>query len=253
MEGSQKDIEKYTSHILSDKRFKYMNVKKSEGNGDAFPRISVKVKPEIVTTRFDKKEADPTKKTAPHLPAHEMRKWFEGNKDFHVIDMRNDYELNVGHFEKTVDINLEASRDLKKSLEKIEHLKDKPVVTVCTFGVRCEKMSALLVNNGFSNVYQLEDGIGAYMQKYPGEDFKGALYTFDGRKVMHFGGDREIIGVCYKCNSQTERYENCDVKRCHKQMLICDSCVSKDEGSIFCSDTCKEKSKEMAKVAKMSV
>ena len=242
LEGEPAVLSKYLEHLHSDKRFKYTNIKRSKGTGDAFPGLSVKVKPEIVSNKLTKDLA-PLAKKGKHIAPSVLRKWYKENKDFHIVDMRSDYEVAVGKFDKTVDMNLEASRDLKKSLEKIIHLKDKPVVAVCTGGVKCEKMSAFLVNNGFEDVYQLENGIHSYMQKYPGENFKGALYTFDGRKVMHFGGDREIIGVCYKCNSQTERYENCDVKRCHKQMLICDDCVSKDEGSIFCSNTCKEKAK----------
>jgi UPF0176 protein len=238
-EGEPEVLAKYIEHLKSDKRFKHTNIKRSEGTGDAFPRLSVKVKPEIVSNKLTKDIA-PLAKRGRHLPAHELKKWYTENKDFHIIDMRSDYEVAVGKFDKTIDMNLEASRDLKKSLHKIEHLKDKPVVAVCTGGIKCEKMSAFLVNNGFQDVYQLDQGIHTYMQKYPGEDFKGALYTFDGRKVMHFGGEREIIGVCYKCDAKTERYENCADKRCHKQMLICDSCVEKDQG-IYCSDTCKTK------------
>ncbi len=99
-------------------------------------------------------------------------------------------------------------------------------------------MSAFLLNNGFEDVSQLEDGIHAYMEKYPGEDFLGTLYTFDKRKTMHFGGDREIIGRCYLCEAATEQYTNCKNDFCHRHFLVCDTCAGED--GTFSSSECNE-------------
>lgn len=238
LEGSVEHTEAFAAELLKDARLADMNVKRSEGTGDAFPKLSVKVRSEIVGTRFPA-HVDPRVRTAPHLPADTLREWYEKGEDFVVVDMRNDYEYRSGHFKNSVNPGLEASRDLPEALPKLEPLKDKKVVTVCTGGVRCEKMSAFLLEHGFENVYQLENGMHAYMEKYPGKDFLGTLYTFDNRKTMHFGGEREIVGRCHHCEAPTELYANCGNDFCHLHFLVCENC--KGEELTFCSDACREK------------
>jgi UPF0176 protein len=98
-------------------------------------------------------------------------------------------------------------------------------------------MSALLLSEGFKDVYQLENGIHGYMEKYPGQDYLGTLYTFDKRLTMDFGGDREVLGTCRLCGEQTESYVNCRNNACHLHFLACDSCQA-EEGT-FCSDECR--------------
>lgn len=235
LEGSVVDTEAFAEELLEDPRFSDMSIKRSEGTGDAFPKLSVKVRSEIVGTRFPA-SVDPTKRTGTHLPPEELRRWFEEEKDFVIVDMRNDYEFKSGHFKGSVNPGLNNSRDLPEALPKLESLKDKTVLTVCTGGVRCEKMSAFLLENGFNDVYQLENGMHGYMEKYPGQDFLGSLYTFDKRKTMHFGGDREIIGTCHHCKGATEKYVNCANDYCHEHFLVCEGCSS--NRSVFCSKTC---------------
>ena len=155
-----------------------------------------------------------------------------------MIDMRNDYEFASGHFKNAIEPGIRASRELPSALEKLEPLKHKKVVTVCTGGIRCESMAAYLVNKGFTDVQQLEGGIHSYMEKYPGKDFLGTLYTFDQRLTMDFGGEREVIGKCHLCGATTERYADCANDPCHYHFLACDGCRdSKDRA--FCSETCK--------------
>ncbi len=238
LEGSHEHTEAFMTEILKDARLRDMNVKRSEGTGDAFPKLSVKVRQEIVSTRFPA-HIDPRVRTAPHLPAEQMHAWYKENKDFVVIDMRNDYEFKSGHFKNSVNPGMDASRELPEVMPKLEAYKDKTVVTVCTGGVRCEKMSAFLLDQGFSDVYQLENGMHTYMEQYPGEDFLGALYTFDNRKTMHFGGEREIVGRCHHCEAPTEEYVNCGNDFCHHHFLVCTNC--KGEERTFCSSDCREK------------
>lgn len=230
LEGTIEATEKYKKHILSDKRFRMMNIKTSVGTGSAFPRLSVRIRKEIVSTQFPE-SINPRKQTGKYLPAHELKKWYEDDKDFVVIDMRNDYEINSGYFEKTVNPGLTASRELPSAVEKLRVHKDKTVVTVCTGGVRCEKMSAYLLDQGFKDVYQLHNGMHDFMEKYPGEHFKGTLFTFDNRITMDWGGDREIVGKCYVCNASTEQYQNCDDIACGSKLLVCGSC--RDE-KVYC-------------------
>lgn len=243
LEGNRENIEKYKTHILADKKFKQMNIKESIGNGEAFPRLSVKVKDEIVSTKLPK-NINPNRETGKYLQPIDLKRMYEDNEDFVIVDMRNDYELASGYFDKTINLNLENSRDLQKKeiLDKIKIHKNKKLVTVCTGGVRCEKMSAYLLDQGFENVYQLHNGMHGFMEKYPGQHFKGTLYTFDNRKVMDFGGDREIVGKCFNCMKSTERYENCANPICHKHFLVCENCVNKyDENDFYCKNECKDK------------
>lgn len=235
VEGSVNDTEMFAREILEDARFSDVKIKRSVGTGTAFPKLSVKVRKEIVGTQFPA-SVDPRIRTATHLAPEELRHWYEEGKDFVIVDMRNDYEFRSGHFKGSVNPGLENSRDLPKALPKLADLKEKTVLTVCTGGVRCEKMSALLLENGFSDVYQLDNGIHGYMEKYPGQDFLGSLYTFDERKVMDFGGDREIIGRCHFCEGATEKYVNCANDFCHLHFLVCESCSS--SRSVFCSKAC---------------
>lgn len=226
LEGKTDSTEKFLEIFLADRRFKNIDVKKSEGMGNAFPKLSIKVRDEIVSTKFPK-SIDPRKKTGKPLKAEEFHSWYESGKDFVVIDMRNSYEIKSGHFEKTIDPGLVASRDLPNVIEKLRIHQDKTIVTTCTGGVRCEKMSAYLLKEGFKDVYQLHNGMHSYMEKYPGKHFKGTLYTFDNRKVMDFGREREVIGKCEDCTAATEDYYDLlGENKEETQVLLCPACAS---------------------------
>jgi UPF0176 protein len=238
VEGELDATELFVEWLLSDPRFDDISMKRSEGTGAAFSKLVVKARQEIVGTRFPK-EIDPRIQTGKHLTAQQLRAWYEQGEDFVVIDMRNDYEFKSGHFRNSINPELENSRDLPEALPKLAPYTKKKVVTVCTGGVRCEKMSAYLLANGFTDVHQLQDGMHGYMEKYPGKDFDGTLYTFDKRLTMDFGGDRTIIGKCYVCSAQTEQYTNCANNFCHRHFLACDNCLV-STGST-CSKECTEK------------
>ena len=238
LEGTTENTENFLKEFLTDTRFSGMQIKRSESDGKSFPRLMIKVRDEIVGTRFPK-EVDPTKATGTYLPAEELRKWYENEKDFVVVDMRNSYEYESGHFRDSIDMGMDASRELPDVIDTIkEKAHGKPILTVCTGGIRCEKMSAYLLHKGFKDVYQLDGGIHSYMEKYPGKDFLGTLFTFDDRLVMDFGGEREVIGVCKRCNAKNEQYQNCANAECNMLFLICNDCMSA-EGPGFCSDTCE--------------
>lgn len=144
---------------------------------------------------------------------------------------------------------MENFRDLPKVIPKIEDLKDEPVVTVCTGGVRCEKASAYIKKKGFKEVYQLDGGMATYMEKFPGKDFVGSLYVFDNRVVMNYdnkvkegkeGQLHEVIGKCMKCGIASERYINCENDLCHLHFICCENCVNID-GKSYCGRNCVEK------------
>lgn len=238
LEGTVDDTEQFARTVLLDERFSGVQIKRSRGHGGSFPGLTVKVRKEIVGTGFTKEEADPAVRTAPRVSAAELRAWFKSNKDFTIVDMRNNYEFASGHFKNSVQPDISASRHLPLAVHKLEPLKEKTVVTVCTGGVRCEKMSAYLQSKGFTDVYQLDGGIHTYMEQFPGEDFLGTLYTFDRRLTMDFGGAREVIGACHLCGTKTEHYVDCAEDTCHYHFLACENCTRED-GRAFCSGECK--------------
>lgn len=230
VEGLTKNTEKYIEKMSKDKRFTDINWKKSKGTGNAFPKLSVKVRSEIVSLHLGDMDFDPNKVTGKYLTAEELHEWFESGKEFYIVDMRNDYEYLSGRFEESILPGLENFRDLKKELPRLEHLKNKTVLTVCTGGVRCEKASGFLMMSGFKDVYQLQNGIVTYMEKYPNEHFKGKLYVFDGRVTMGFGlsdSKHEIVGQCEKCLKPSENYINCATVGCHRHFIMCEKCLEK--------------------------
>jgi UPF0176 protein len=251
-EATNEACKEYMEIMKADPRFSDIHWKVSKGTNDgtAFPRLSVKVRKEIVSLHLgDEADIDPNQTTGTHLKPEDLRTWYEQGKEFYIVDMRNDYELRVGQFESTVFPELNNFRDLKQNVKKIEELKDKTVLTVCTGGVRCEKASGLLVREGFNDVYQLDGGIVSYMEKYPGKDFKGSLYVFDKRVTMNFNDPEkhEIIGRCSKCDTASEHYVNCANLMCHDHFICCENCLEKDAqihppyGMAYCNTLCNLK------------
>lgn len=246
LEGTTENIEKYIADLLSHPEFADIHIKKSEGTGDAFPKLSIKVRPEIVTTHLQERDIDPNITTGKYLIPEKLHEWFKSGKEFYIVDMRNDFEQAVGMFRNSLKSGMGYFRDLPKVLTDLDHLKDKTILTVCTGGVRCEKASGFLVLNGFSDVYQLYGGIVSYMEKYPGEDFIGSLYVFDNRLVMGFNMDdpnREILGKCVVCKNPSEHFINCKDGFCHRHFIICENCLNGEE-SVLCPMGCRDYSKE---------
>lgn len=246
LEGIKENTEKYLADLFSHPGFTNIHIKQSEGTGNAFPKLSVKVRSEIVTTHLKERDIDPTKITGKYLSAEELHEWFCAGREFYIVDMRNDYEQAVGVFRGSLKSGMKNFRNLPEVLDSIEHLKHKTILTVCTGGVRCEKASGFLLSNGFSDVYQLYGGIVTYMEKYPGEHFIGSLYVFDNRLVMGFNmddPDREILGRCVVCNTPSEHFINCKDGFCHRHFICCEKCL-KGEEAILCPGKCRDYSNE---------
>lgn len=242
VEGLISDTEKYIKAMEKTPYFKGIYYKKSAGIGNAFPKLSVKYRPEVVTTKI--KGLDPTQVTGKYISAEELHEWFEQKKEFYIVDMRNDYEYSSGYFENFIPSGMHNFYDLPDVLPRIAHLKDKTVVTVCTGGIRCEKASGFLVTNGFKDVYQLKEGIQTYMEKYPNQHFKGKLYVFDGRMTIGFNTDspeHEVVGSCMHCGVSCDSYVNCEYDMCHYHYICCFDCRDKETGFAFCKSECKQK------------
>jgi len=234
LEGETEKTEEYVKEMCKRPQFANIDFKRSEGTGTAFPKLQVKVKEEIVTTRFPgKDEVGPHKGvTGKYLSAEQLHDWIHNSdKEFYIVDMRNDYEYESGHFAGSVLLkDFKTFRDLPNLMDQIDHLRHKTVVTVCTGGVRCEKASGFLIKHGFTDVYQLHNGIVTYMEAYPNEDFLGKLYVFDERVVMGFNidsADHVVIGKCRKCGKTSENYIDYVEDGHRKHGIVCEECITK--------------------------
>lgn len=239
VEGTPTQIADYEARLRAQTFCDLADVwfKSSPGTGHAFKKLKVKVRPEIVTTGLPANaDVDPNLQTGQHIAANELHDWFVRGEEFEIIDMRNDYEYSVGHFAGSHNSAMRNFRDLAVVTPNFNHLKTKKVLTVCTYGVRCEKASAYLQQQGFQHVYQLHGGIGTYMKAYPGQDFQGSLYVFDDRMTEQFTPNYEQIGKCFACGSPSERFGNCAWAECHKQLIICASC---SVNPVWCTPQCK--------------
>ena len=224
-EGTTKDIKGYIKKLKTQALFKNVVFKESAGNGRAFTKLMVKTRPETVTLGVG--DLNVAKNTSKMVTAAQLQKMYEKDEDFVVLDLRNDYEIQAGYFEKTVNPKMRFFRDLPEKIKDLEYLKDKKVITVCTGDIRCEKGTCLLKKEGFNNVYQLKDGIHTYMKKYPGKRFKGTLFVFDNRIVTPVveGVEREIVGKCYDCGKSSEEFYNDDSIRPSLKVICCDECI----------------------------
>ncbi len=224
-EGTHKNIRGYIATLRKQKIFKDVVFKESQGNGKAFTKLMVKIRPETVTLGVG--NLNVKKNTSKMITANQLEKMYEKNEDFVVLDLRNDYEIQAGYFEKTINPKLRFFRELPQKIKDLQYLKNKKVITVCTGDIRCEKGTCLLKREGFKNIYQLKDGIHAYMKKYPGKHFKGTLFVFDNRMttpVVDFL-NREIVARCAFCNAKCEEFYNDDSVRPSKKVVCCDNCI----------------------------
>jgi len=240
-EGTKENIKEYIRELEKDERFRGIHFKLSAGNGNAFPKLSIKKRNEIVSLHLGTCDIDLNRITGKRLKPEDFHEWINNNREFYIIDMRNVYEHKVGYFEGSIMPPIENFRDLPKVMEQIAYLKNKTVLTVCTGGVRCEKASGFLITQGFTDVYQLDGGIVSYMEKYPNEDFKGKLYVFDGRVTMGFytnNINHKVVGKCDVCGEVSENYINCANPICHRHFIACEKCVDDRGGNTFCPDGC---------------
>lgn len=229
--GDIKDLKAYAKATKGYAPFKGIGFKWSEGGRENFPKLAVKVRPEIVTFgAADEIEVNEAGIVGggKHLKPEEVHKLVEEKGDEVVFfDGRNAYEAAIGKFKNAVVPDVRYTRNFADELDdpKYENIKDKPVVTYCTGGIRCEVLSMLMKKRGFKEVYQIDGGIVKYGEKFGNEGlWEGSLYVFDGRMGTKFSGQAKDIGNCVHCGGKTSNYENCADKACNGLVLICENC-----------------------------
>ena len=231
--GDVEALKKYIKQTKSYPGFKKIDFKWSDGSADDFPRLSVKVRDEIVS--FGAPEEIKVDRNGvigggTHLTPDQVNELVAARGDEVVFfDGRNAFEAKVGKFKNAVVPNVETTHDFIAELEsgKYDHLKDKPIVSYCTGGIRCEILSVLMKNRGFNEVYQIKGGIVRYGEKFADKElWEGSLYVFDKRMVTDFSQDTKIIGTCEKCSASTKNFYNCSNLACRELTLLCDLCAA---------------------------
>jgi UPF0176 protein len=242
--GKKEQIEEYKRKFREDKRFEDLWFKEDIGKEHPFRKMQVKVRDTIVNMGAD---VD-MKNTGYHISPDEFLGLYDksGNlkKDVVLVDARNDYEYKVGRFKGAIDFGIKTFRQFpNKSLEKLRGKEKKKIIMFCTGGIRCEKASAFLKENGFEDVSQLNGGIINFAKEKPDTMWEGSLFVFDKRLVTLLNEkDKNPITKCETCEKDSDLYRNCRNVNCDRLVIQCIPCQEYMTGC--CSQNCLSKFRE---------
>ena len=205
----------YKSEMNSSGTFRGIDYKWTRGGAADFPKLSIKARPELVAFGMP----DSVEVTTSGVvgggkaltPKQVNALIAERGDDVVFFDGRNAYEAEIGMFRDAIVPDVETSRDFLKALddEELAKLKDRPIISYCTGGIRCEVLSAVLKQKGFNEVYQIKGGIVKYVAEFgESKHWKGSLYTFDKRMIVDFGHETGTIGSCDSCDGEEKIFQN---------------------------------------------
>jgi UPF0176 protein len=236
LSGLKEACDKYMAALKADPRFSHIQFKVEVHDQHAFQKLHVRVKSEIV--HADLPHINPNQKTGQYISPLELVQW-KDQEDVILLDVRSNYEHHVGKFKDAITLDINHFREFPSQVDKLTDYKHKKVVTYCTGGIKCEKASAYLLEQGFQNVYQLHGGIIQYGLETDGADFEGKCYVFDNRLTTDINKTNPtIIARCYVCNTACERMVNCANPLCNLHVSLCEPCAGMLEGA--CSEACQQ-------------
>lgn len=235
--GTFEACKTYMDTLHSDPRFAQMDFKTDEVETPSFIKMHCRYKSEIVHSGLrDPHMINPQEKTGIHLEPEEFLE-MKDREDVVILDVRSDYEHSLGRFKNAVTLDIENFRDFPQKINELAKYKDKKILTYCTGGIKCEKASALLLHEGFKQVYQLHGGIIRYGKEAGGKDFEGNCYVFDNRVAVPVNSvNPVVISECRNCGSKTSKMINCANPECNEHFTQCDECGIKLDGA--CSEAC---------------
>lgn len=234
--GSAADAEAYMAWMRQDTRFQNIPFKIHAAKEHAYPKMTVKYRKQLVAIDC---EVDFSLRGEHVSPDQWQKMLEERNEDTLVLDVRNDYEWKVGHFEGSELPKLETFRQFPEYAEKLKEERDPKktaVMMYCTGGIRCEFFSAVMKKHGFEKVYQLDGGVINYGLQKGDEHWKGKLFVFDDRLVVPLDEKNEPISGCTYCSTSNDVYYNCANMDCNELFLCCLDCLRKHRGC--CSSEC---------------
>jgi UPF0176 protein len=230
--GPADEVDKYVAALKADQRFSDIEFKVSAGDAGTFPRLVVKVRPEIVTLNAGPISADREN----HLSPSEWKKMMEQDPDVVLLDIRNRFESAAGRFEDARVCDIEHFRELPRYLDRLQDLKEKTVLMYCTGGIRCEKASTLFKREGFNRVFQLHGGIAAYQEQFGNEHWQGECFVFDQRMTLRVEEGLVQIGRCAHTGRATSRFVNCLHDPCHKLFILSDEAEAANPDHRLCPE-----------------
>jgi UPF0176 protein len=230
--------EDFKAYLYSIPALKNIRLNLAYEDDKSFIVLKIKVRPKIVADGIDDGTFDASK-TGQYLKAKEFNQLSQDPNTI-VVDMRNHYEYEVGHFKNAIEVPSETFREqLPMAATMLENQKEKNIVMYCTGGIRCEKASAYMLHHGFKNVYHIEGGIINYAQQLKDEnlesEFIGKNFVFDDRLGERITSD--VIANCHQCGASADTHTNCANEGCHLLFIQCDTC--KQEMNNCCSEECK--------------
>ncbi|MDN8594228.1 MULTISPECIES: rhodanese-related sulfurtransferase [unclassified Corynebacterium] len=241
------DMDACKAYVRKTKEyFRGIEFKWSEGGADDFPKLSVKVRDEIVSFGTPEELRVDDRGVVgggTHLSPEQVNELAASRDDVVFFDGRNAYEAEIGKFKNAVVPDVNTTHDFISELEsgKYDWMKDKPVISYCTGGIRCEILSSLMINRGFEEVYQIDGGIVRYGEKFGNQGlWEGSLYVFDKRMHTEFGPESDEdfvqVGHCVHCGEASNQHYNCaNEPHCRQQYVSCEACREKTPYCPACS------------------
>ena len=242
LSGTPENCNAYREYMDNHPLTKGMEWKVDDVDAHQFPRLSIKVREEIVPLGLKEEDFSPQECTGTHVSPQEWQKMME-QEDTVLLDARNQYEWELGHFKGALLPEVDSFRELTDWVrDNKEQLEGKKVMTYCTGGIRCEKFSGFLKKEGLGDIYQLHGGIVTYGKdpQTQGDGWLGSCYVFDKRiKVpINSTDSATVISKCCHCDKPSERYRNCAWSPCNARHFSCESCDEATGG--YCQDACYE-------------
>lgn len=196
--GTRAGIDQFLAELRSDSRLSDLPVKESLSERQPFTRMLVKIKNEIISFSVD--GIDPRQRMSPKLPPAELKQWLDEGRPVHLLDTRNDYEVEVGTFKSAHVLGIDHFREFPEAVQSLpEEMKDEPVVMFCTGGIRCEKAGPFMEEQGFKNVFQLDGGILKYFEECGGDHYDGDCFVFDQRVAVDPQLRETAVEQCFAC------------------------------------------------------
>ena len=204
--GTKKNIDNFIVFIHSDKRFSDVDIKITYNKYQPFRKMLVRIKKEIISMGVE--EINPFQFTGQKISPKELNNKLDNNEEIVLLDTRNEYEVRLGTFKNALVLDLDSFRDFPEEIEKLrEELNGKEVVMFCTGGIRCEKASALMLENGFENIKQIEGGVINYFQETGGKHWNGDCFVFDDRVALNKNLVETDYVLCFRCREPLNKEE----------------------------------------------
>lgn len=232
--GTKDNIKNYKEEVRKNNLFSGIEFKEQASENEAFKKLYISIRKEIVHFGYDVNLDNTGKFLAPI----EVKSMLDGREDIVLLDIRNDYESKIGKFKDAVTLGIKNFREFPSAVGKIKNLRDKRVVAYCTGGIRCEKATAFLKQNGFEDVSQIQGGILKFAEEFPDTYWEGRCFVFDERIAIDVNRSGHALTRCGLCGNRANNYINCHNMDCDKLFVGCENCIQKFGAS--CSEKCAQ-------------